>query len=228
MIPNDVCEITSILRFPNMQSISLPISCLKIPGQILGSKNYNLSWRTPDDYKFEGEKSDNIIYRLGDVGGTLDIPEGISVFGIYSEESKLPTTSGVLNNISLPSTLESISCKAFYGSYYVNIKCFAKNPPSLSGIYDIFVSEVNNNGLQGSLYVPENSISKYKNHTAWKRFEIHPLSDDSGIDDVYVSETEDIQCYYGMDGTKLSNAPTHTGVYIEVTTSGKTFKIYIK
>lgn len=228
VIPDDVCEISSSLKFKNMQSISLPITCLNIAGWIDGSMNYNLSWRIPDVYEYDGEATENVIYRLGNVGGTLDIPEGISVFGFDQDNRSVATTAGRLTDITLPSTLKSINCQAFYGSYYVNIKCFAKNPPSLSGIYDIFVSEVNNNGLQGKLYVPQESISKYQKHTAWKRFEIYPLLDDSGIDEVDISETEDIQCYYSMDGTKLSIAPTHSGVYIAVTTTGKIFKIYVK
>jgi hypothetical protein len=90
-----------------------------------------------------------------------------------------------LSTVTIPQSVDSIGYWAFYFcSNLDSIKCFAKNPPFLDGVY---VFEYVTKSIP--LYVPCSSVSIYNSTKTWKAFtDIEPLI--GSCDTTVASKTE--------------------------------------
>ena len=82
-----------------------------------------------------------------------------------------------IKELTIPSTIvNEIGKYAFAGCEFINITCLATTPPEVSG----------NPGDEGwgfqdmdanvVIYVPDESVTAYENHSDWREFEIQPIS----------------------------------------------------
>jgi len=93
----------------------------------------------------------------------ITLPEGLTIIGPYCFEK-----CNSLKEITIPSTVCSIAGGGFSCCNFSTIKCFAKNPPSSYGD-DVFLYSDISTTL---LYVPKESVEKYKNAKCWSNFSI--------------------------------------------------------
>ena len=100
----------------------------------------------------------------------IDLPSGITSLGIYCFRD-----CSSLASISLPSGITSLGDGCFEGcSSLTSILCLAVEPP------DCFYDKVVNNRMR--LYVPKESIEKYKQNFAWNSAKgIYPLYPTSSV-----------------------------------------------
>lgn len=99
------------------------------------------------------------------------LPETLNVIGPYCFEN-----CKSLKGITIPSSVMTIMGGGFAGCNFSSITCLAKTPPSTSGD-DLFIYSNISTTL---LYVPQESISKYKTAKCWSSFNIIlPFNDDN-------------------------------------------------
>ena len=77
-----------------------------------------------------------------------------------------------LTTVDIPSGVTSIGNKAFYNTYLTAINVFATTPPTINN-KDVLPN------ISVVVYVPEEAISKYKNHNVWNWFTIKSLPEES-------------------------------------------------
>jgi hypothetical protein len=77
-----------------------------------------------------------------------------------------------------------------------------------------------------ALYVPDESLAKYQEAEVWKEFNIIPMSQKTGINNLPSDEAV-IVGYYSLTGAKLQQEPQR-GLYIIVYSNGKTEKVLKK
>lgn len=126
-----------------------------------------------------------------------------------------------LNTIELPSSLVSLGESCFgWCSSIDKITCYAVEPPSAySSTFD--------NESDCTLYVPSQSLDKYKEDTAWSVIEkIHPL-EDTGISNINMNDvsilsengnicitglgTNKTVSFYSLDGKPLGTSTVTNG-----------------
>lgn len=181
-----------------------------------------------------------LTYPLMKPESDYTVPEGITAIGGWA------CYNYKLRNLTLPSTLKTIGYCAFCytglrGNYYdYTIVCHAENPPTI--LIDGFDSDAY---PYAKVYVPDESIEKYKTDAQWSKFiNLFPVSDLSGIeaiendrDSIHISgntltiDSENPVKIYGIDGKLYymgcNNSITlPSGVYI-VIINGKQKKIKI-
>jgi hypothetical protein len=95
-----------------------------------------------------------------------------------------------LTDVSIGNSVSSIGTNAFNGCTALrSVTSRNTAPPTISNADETFCNETY---LDGVLYVPESSIEAYKAAYGWKNFwEIKPLSETSGIDDIIVDSEAD-------------------------------------
>lgn len=200
-VPDGV-ERFGIFSGTNLTEVSLPASCLSI--ECIDGKPYsmNVSWRIHEGNNFYEGADNNAIKRLHGCSGTLIIPEGVGILGDEDNSNISVMTDGDLSKIVIPSTVFKINSKAFYGCVYPEIICYAVNPPEIFGYCEYLVkNNINSIYLRGDLFVPEESVEKYKN-SGFKYFNIHPL-ESASIDNIECEQVEDAGDVYNMQGIPL-------------------------
>lgn len=108
----------------------------------------------------------------------LDILEGLSNIGNYTFEY-----CNNLKSIKLPSTLETVGT-GFLGSSdnLTEVICLAVEPPTYTPINVYWPMVSNNVAAHATLYVPSESIQKYKDDKNWGVFyKIEPYTGTNGI-----------------------------------------------
>lgn len=156
-------------------SVSLPISLLSIPLSAFQNPNrrFELKWRIPDDYNYEGNEY-NIIGR-GAFASALTNSEVIVPEGV-DEILNLAFYNNNLKSITLPSTLKLLFANALQkgeGGTVETIYCHAKTPPTVDayGILDTWL----NNIFKCVIYVPDESLFRYKEDDFWGRYNIQAI-----------------------------------------------------
>lgn len=223
VMPDNLEEISGSVNLSGVEKVSLPHKCLSITGSIQSEDTYKLEWRIPVGYEFDGDPMNNRINRLGRVTGELVIPEGVGILGCsFDYEYSHYVTNGHLDKITLPSTLKYIHNKSFYGCLgWTEITCYSKTPPELygSGSTDYFSWDNSYSViLKGNLYVPAGSAKAYRKNPAWARFEIYELPDDSGVKNIDVKNSEDIDFTAPYDIYNMQGV--YVGVDIELLNTG--------
>ena len=100
------------------------------------------------------------FYGCSGFTGSLTIPESVTSIG----DSVFHGCSGFTGSLTIPESVTSIESGAFYGcSGFTDVESFSENPPTAGGLafYGLY---------NKPLYVPENSVSLYKEASEWERF----------------------------------------------------------
>lgn len=108
----------------------------------------------------------------------LDISEGLSNIGNYTFDY-----CANLKSVKLPSTLETVGTD-FLGSSdnLTEVICLAVEPPTYTPIFVYYPMISNNVAANATLYVPSESIQKYKEDKNWGVFyKIEPYTGANGI-----------------------------------------------
>jgi hypothetical protein len=153
-------------------------------------------------------------YAFSDCDGLNEVTIGNAVTSIGSY-----AFSGCddLKGVTIGNSVSSIGSYAFNGCTALStVVSRSTTPPTISNADETFYKDTYLNGV---LYVPESSIEAYKSAYGWKNFwEINPLSETSGVDDIIVdSETDAITvdngtinvsgdvpvCIYTISGTTV-------------------------
>ena len=138
-----------------------------------------------------------------------------------------------LEGISLPSTLETIGHRAFYGcNNLLDITCKAYYPPTLKyDSYSYYGQPYNNFSDKtyenAVLLVPEKN-GGYKSRSGWKLFNNVIESDDwmSGIQAISGSDNAEIIKSYDLNGRVVTSS--YHGVSILKMSNGTTKKVFVK
>ncbi|MDE5757269.1 MAG: Ig-like domain-containing protein, partial [Allobaculum sp.] len=165
----------------NFESVSLPISLLTISEYAFqDAGRFNLEWRIPEDYKYDGNPY-NVIYnaafRSALTNTEVIVPEGVN------EIRYLAFNNNNIKSISLPSTLQILCANALQkgeGGTVETIYCLAKTPPSVDTSYllDKWVDNI----FKGVIYVPAESLTRYRQNGFWGKYNIQPIPVDvSGV-----------------------------------------------
>lgn len=127
---------------------------------------------------------------------SISLPFGITSLGVHCFEGCSSLTS-----IELPSALTTIGEYCFQNcSLLTSILCLAVEPPRsvICTSYHTFRHEHNNN--TASLYVPKESIEKYKQSDAWKSakviYPLYPVSSVSLAKEASVNKAKSIKIEY--------------------------------
>ncbi len=154
------------------RTISLPVSLLSISEAAFArTDGAILSWRIPEDHRYEGQHY-NIIDKgafRNQIGNqSLVVPEGVH------EIRNLAFYCHTMTSITLPSTLKVLFANALqWGRELSEIYCLAKTPPEIDGyglLYDDYMTIFN-----GAIYVPAESVDRYREHSEWGKFDIRPI-----------------------------------------------------
>ena len=95
---------------------------------------------------------------------SIVLPANLQTIGAHSFATAKLTT------INIPASVTSIENMAFEQSSLTSVNVFATTPPSLTD-QNVFPRNI-------VVYVPEESLSKYKNHAYWSYFPIKALPDE--------------------------------------------------
>lgn len=98
----------------------------------------------------------------------VDLPEGLISIGLGKNESRTFMNCTSLTSITIPSTVTSIDAYAFFGD--INLKklfCKSVTPPTLGPNCFAKNSEDNSAITDLTIYVPEESLEKYKKSEYW-------------------------------------------------------------
>ncbi len=140
---------------------------------------------------------------------------------------------GSLEGISLPSTLETIGHRAFYGcNNLLDITCKAYYPPTLKyDSYSYYGQPYNNFSdktyKNAVLFVPKKN-GGYTSRSGWKLFNNVIESDDwmSGIQAISGSDNAEIIKSYDLNGRVVTSS--YHGVSILKMSNGTTKKVFVK
>lgn len=129
----------------------------------------------------------------------INIPEGVLWIGMATFSS-----CNSLKKLSLPSTLLTIGVSAIGCPNLESLECLAAVPPTAS---NLAFEDVNKDI---PVYVPANSIERYKEAAEWKDF-TNFLPAQTGVE---VVETENVPTeYYNLQGIRVAE-PKEGNVYI--------------
>lgn len=109
----------------------------------------------------------------------------------------------------LPENLEYIGDYAFsLCNEKAVFVCYAENPPSLGT--DVFYSSYDN----GVLYVPEQSLTAYRNDAKWNKFKcIEPISTTpDGMESLKFDSDDENN--FNLNGTRLKTPAGSKGIFI--------------
>ena len=158
---------------------------------------------------------------------TVTINEGLKEIGAMAFNNL-----GSLEGICLPSTLETIGHRAFWGcNNLLDITCKAYYPPTLKyyglSYYDNFSNKTYENAV---LLVPkkDGGYLRYKRMGGWKLFNHVVESDDwmSGIQTIVNIDNDEIVKCYDLNGRVVKNS--YHGVNILKMSNGTTKKVFVK
>lgn len=153
--------------------------------------------------------------------------------GLKEIETMAFNNLGSLEGISLPSTLETIGHRAFWGcNNLLDITCKAYYPPTLKyDSYSYFGQPYNNFSDKtyenAVLFVPKKN-GGYSSRSGWKLFNNVIESDDwmSGIQAISDSDNAEIIKSYDLNGRVVTSS--YHGVSILKMSDGKTKKVFVK
>lgn len=158
------------------REVSLPASLKNIPNQaFMECQGARFTWRSSNDAVNDNYDGENIIgnHAFGLYIGNLEeftIPEGINVIDGYAFRQ------GKFKTINLPSTLTSLKATAFSQCKNMqSIYCHAVEPPYVTDAYDFIPNEILTT-FTGTVYVPAESVTKYRYSDFWGHFNIEPIS----------------------------------------------------
>lgn len=158
------------------REVSLPTSLKNIPKHaFMESQGAIFTWRSSNNMVNEDYNSENAIgnHAFGLYIGNLEefvVPEGINVIDGYAFRQ------GKFKTIRLPSTLTSLNATAFNQCKNMqSIYCNAVEPPYVTDAYDFIPNEILTT-FTGTVYVPAESVAKYRYSSFWGHFNIEPIS----------------------------------------------------
>ena len=170
----------------NFSSVSLPISLLTIPTTAFkDAGRFNLEWRIPEDYKYEGT-SYNVIYNAAFASALTNteviVPEGVH------EIKNIAFYNDNIKTISLPSTLQVLFANALQkgeGGTVETIYCHAATPPSVDtyGLLSNWLDDI----FDCVIYVPASSLERYKEDDFWSRYNVQPMPVE--VEEIVLDET---------------------------------------
>lgn len=155
-----------------VKEISLPASLKNIPRRaFMGTMGGKINWRVDDESgKVECCVIDTLAFANYIGNEEFCVPEGIE------EIKDLAFRTGKFKTISLPSTLNSLQASAFYlCNDLQSIYCHAVEPPYVTAAYDFIPGHILTT-FTGTVYVPAESVAKYRYSDFWGHFNIEPIS----------------------------------------------------
>ena len=154
-------------------------------------------------YQSTGSASDYLFIYIPSIVYHLD-----ATYDVTSIEKEALLNRNDINDISIPSSVQSIGEKAFYGCELDNVFIDKTEPLDISDdVFDIFTF------THATLYVPYGSGAKYMAADGWKNFYYFVESGSSDVRPDTKIEVKD-DTYYTIEGRKVQGRPTKKGVYI--------------
>ena len=178
-------------------------------------------------------KGTSVVRSLRVNDGTIGIA-GYAFMGQTNvREVKLPESLEYIGNaafygctslykIILPKNVVSIEQQAFEDCRGLkSITCYAEFPPSVNAF-----SAFENVSTQIPVYVPESSVSLYREHELWGRFtNIQAITEETGVENIrFVGNDAQADAVYDVNGRRIDNTQNlKKGIYIH---NGR--KVFVK
>ena len=133
----------------------------------------------------------NAFWNCSGFTGSLTIPNSVTSIGM----SAFWNCSGFTGSLTIGDSVTTIGALAFWDTKFTDVTSLAEKPAdagvsSFNGLYDY------------PLYVPEESINRYKNATAWENFEyINPIS--ISVTSISLNKSE-LELFVGEEETLIA------------------------